>query len=89
MSIKCPNCGSTAQVRLSKTEYNEDGWTIEVIRIYTCGCGCKFKGVSYYHCEDAHEDVTMLSMTYPITSCQSKLADQMIRAIIEKNQKNF
>lgn len=82
MSVKCPNCGSTAQTRLIETKYNENGWTIEAVRIYTCGCGCKFKNVSYYHCEDACEDTTVLSMTYP-----SKLAGEMIKAIISKNEK--
>ena len=38
--IKCPNCGSTAQVELmwhdnySRTDYHEYE--------YECGCGCEF-----------------------------------------------
>lgn len=32
--IKCPNCGSTAQV---KFDYREDDR-----RYYSCGCGCFF-----------------------------------------------
>jgi predicted RNA-binding Zn-ribbon protein involved in translation (DUF1610 family) len=39
--IKCPNCGSTAQVELlwrdnySRTDYHEYD--------YKCGCGCEFE----------------------------------------------
>jgi hypothetical protein len=32
--IKCPNCGSTAQVRLILVKYDRDE--------YKCGCGCRF-----------------------------------------------
>ena len=49
--IKCPNCGSSAQLRVVKTEYNEDGWTISVIRHYECGCGARFTGESWYQSE--------------------------------------
>ena len=49
--IKCPNCGSSAQPKVVYTEYHEDGWEIEVVRHYVCGCGEKFVGLSYYHCE--------------------------------------
>ena len=52
---KCPICGSTAQPILMSTDYNEDGWTIEVVRNYLCGCGCRFIGKAYYHCEEAYE----------------------------------
>ena len=40
---RCPNCGSTAQPKLLATEYNEDGWSIEVVRYYICGCGETFR----------------------------------------------
>ena len=52
---KCPNCGSTAQPKLLTTEYNEDGWSIEVVRTYICGCGCTYTGISCYHCQEAYE----------------------------------
>lgn len=52
---KCPNCGSTAQSRLLFTEYNEDGWDIEVVRTYICGCGCTYTGTSYYQCHECYE----------------------------------
>ena len=46
--MKCPNCGSFAQLRVVKTDYNEDVWTISVIRHYECGCGIRFTGESLY-----------------------------------------
>jgi hypothetical protein len=45
---KCPNCGSTAQVRVLTTEYQENGWEMEVIRYCTCGCGETFTATSLY-----------------------------------------
>ena len=57
---KCPNCGSTAQPKLLTTEYNENGWSIEVVRIYICGCGCTYTGTSYYHCNDADETTEII-----------------------------
>ena len=36
--IKCPNCGSTAQVTLIKKEVRHDDW--EWDEEYKCGCGC-------------------------------------------------
>lgn len=50
--MRCPNCGSSAQPKVVSTEYNEDGWDIEVVRHYVCGCGEKFIGISCYRCED-------------------------------------
>lgn len=32
--MKCPNCGSTAQVKLVRVKYDRDE--------YKCGCGCEF-----------------------------------------------
>ena len=40
---RCPNCGSTAQVKANFIRYNEKG-TISFWR-YKCGCGCEFKDV--------------------------------------------
>ena len=51
---KCPNCGSSAQPRVIATEYNEDGWTIEVVRTYKCGCDQMFTGTSYFHCQECY-----------------------------------
>lgn len=49
--MRCPNCGSSAQLKVVSTEYHEDGWEIEVVRHYVCGCGERCVGKSYYHCE--------------------------------------
>lgn len=49
--MRCPNCGSSAQPKVLSTEYHEDGWEIEVVRHYKCGCGAHFVGKSYYNCE--------------------------------------
>ena len=46
--IKCPKCGSTAQLEIFETEYKEDGAKIEVIRYYRCGCGHGFTTSSLY-----------------------------------------
>lgn len=39
--IKCPNCGSTAQVELMKEDYSI--YEAEKVREYACGCGCIFE----------------------------------------------
>lgn len=49
--MRYPNCGSSAQPKVVSTEYHEDGWDIEVVRHYVCGCGEKFIGLSCYHCD--------------------------------------
>ena len=53
--IKCPRCGSTAQVQEIETNYIEDGWEITVYRDYECRCGCRFYGTSVFHCQDQYE----------------------------------
>lgn len=53
--VRCPNCGSTAQIKLIDTKYNEDGWTIEVVRTYHCGCGETFTAKSWYHSDSTEE----------------------------------
>lgn len=46
--IKCPYCGSTAQIRLQKIEEQElNCYTVEVIRTYKCGCGQVFTTKEY------------------------------------------
>ena len=54
---RCPNCGSTSQPKVVATEYTEDGWTIEVVRTYKCGCGQMFTGTSYHTCQECYEIV--------------------------------
>lgn len=53
--MKCPNCGSSAQLKVQSTEYIEDGWEITAVRTYECGCGCRFKGTSVYICQECYE----------------------------------
>ena len=55
--IRCPNCGSSVQPKRMETKYNEDGWTIEVVRTYRCECGQKFTSTSYYTCQECYEIV--------------------------------
>ena len=45
---KCPRCGSTAQVKVTGTNFVEDGWEITLYRHYECGCGCHFHGTAGY-----------------------------------------
>ena len=40
MRIKCPNCGSTAQVAL--TWRDTDNYSTIENKEYICGCGCMF-----------------------------------------------
>ena len=53
--------GLTAKMQelgeITYDEYNEDGWTIEVVRTYKCGCGQRFTGTSYYTCQDCCEPI--------------------------------
>lgn len=51
--IKCPHCGSTAQVRFLDSEFMEES-SIEVLCIsnYKCGCGTHFKTGKVYTSED-------------------------------------
>jgi hypothetical protein len=37
--IKCPNCGSTAQVEVI---YHDDSYSTERTDEYACGCDCVF-----------------------------------------------
>lgn len=55
--IKCPNCGSTAQVKYKKSKLEEDGETICAIRYYTCGCGNIFRTTQYYYSHDDEEEI--------------------------------
>lgn len=58
--IKCPNCGSTAQVKYLKGKFEEDGEQICAIRKYRCGCGEIFHTTEYYYsddCEEVDEDI--------------------------------
>lgn len=53
--IKCPNCGSSAQLDNFETEYIEDGDVIQVIRYYRCGCTWGFTTNQPYSSYDIEE----------------------------------
>ena len=57
---RCPNCGSSAQVRVIETEYNEYGWDIEVVRTYKCGCGQRFIRTSFYTYKEGYEIIAKI-----------------------------
>lgn len=42
MGIKCPWCGSSAQIKFINTQENEFRGCIDIIQRYECGCGCVF-----------------------------------------------
>ena len=46
--IKCPNCGSTAQVKLLSAKYEEDDDMVTVSRLYHCGCDKAFSTIQCY-----------------------------------------
>lgn len=57
---RCPNCGSSSRTKLLTTEYNEDGWDIEVVHTYSCNCGCVYTGTSYYHRQECYEVIEVV-----------------------------
>ena len=46
--IKCPYCGSTAQVKLQSIDHMESSKGICAIRYYKCGCGKYFDSTQWY-----------------------------------------
>ena len=40
--VKCPNCGSTAQVKLACKPFIST-WTEMLTEGFSCGCGCHFR----------------------------------------------
>ena len=53
--IKCPNCGSSAQIELIDRWYHEDDDIIIVERLYHCGCGKDFYTNQPYALYDIEE----------------------------------
>ena len=47
--IKCPNCGSTAQVKVIDVEFEEDLCGVIRYKTYKCGCGRIFLTRTYYN----------------------------------------
>jgi hypothetical protein len=54
--VKCPNCGSSAQVEEFDTLYHEDGEVIIVERRYHCGCNHYFHTLQTYKAIDIEEE---------------------------------
>lgn len=50
--IKCPDCGSTAQLRLIDVTFEGDETWAQCYRTYKCGCGCEFITYQPYRSED-------------------------------------
>ena len=46
--IKCPNCGSSAQVKVFDDEFEDDPCGAIRYKTYLCGCGRMFITHSYY-----------------------------------------
>ena len=46
--IKCPNCGSSAQVKLFDDEFEDDPCGAIRYKTYLCGCGHLFTTRTYY-----------------------------------------
>lgn len=55
--VKCPRCGSTAQVREWDADYfTESKSETVIVRQYRCGCGCNFTGTTAYR-KDGEEEL--------------------------------
>lgn len=46
--IKCPNCGSSAQVKVIDVEFEDDHFGVIRYKTYKCGCGRIFLTRTYY-----------------------------------------
>ena len=46
--IKCPNCGSSAQVRIFDDEFEDDPCGAIRYKTYLCACGRMFITRTYY-----------------------------------------
>lgn len=47
--IKCPNCGSTAQVKIESLYFHDDEDEVERIKICVCGCGQRFRFLEVFN----------------------------------------
>lgn len=61
---RCPNCGSSAQVKVKSTQYQENGWEIEVTRYCICGCGETFTATSHYTSDGFETTKTLTRETF-------------------------
>lgn len=62
--IRCPNCGSTAQVRMTLVKYDKIH--------YTCGCGCNFF-IGGYQKIYSNNDFARLNIIYTATINDNKI----------------
>ena len=46
--IKCPNCGSSAQVKVFDVEFEENSYGAIRYKTYLCSCGRMFITHTYY-----------------------------------------
>ena len=46
--VKCPNCGSSAQIKVIDVEFEADHFGIIQYKTYECGCGRLFLTRTYY-----------------------------------------
>ena len=46
--VKCPNCGSSAQVKIIDVEFEDDPYVVVRYKTYKCGCGRIFTTRTYY-----------------------------------------
>ena len=46
--VKCPNCGSSAQIKVIDDEFEDDPCGAIRYKTYLCGCGRMFITHSYY-----------------------------------------
>lgn len=46
--VKCSKCGSTAQLKIIDTEYENNGNYIYKLTTYKCGCGHMFLTNTFY-----------------------------------------
>lgn len=46
--VKCPNCGSTAQVKFENLYFQNGVRQVERTKVFSCGCGCFFKVVETF-----------------------------------------
>lgn len=53
--VKCPKCGSAAQIKEFDTLYQEDGNVIIVERRYHCNCNHYFHTLQIYEAIDIEE----------------------------------
>ena len=62
--IRCPNCGSTAQVRRVNTTFGVNWNSTTQNNFYRCGCGCAFRRSIKFHSDYWTETTTILKQNH-------------------------